>query len=233
MGGFNTLGVFVVCVFALGFGSAALHGQAATASGGVPPAEPDGPAAGTADASGPAYTHAPTGIAFPRAIAGFEYQGVTGYEARRPGLGHGVRYERGGPGTFIKADIYLYDKQREDLGTGKDALAAEEMMQAILEVNLMAERGYYRDVSLGKDMSGSWDGGDQGKLPFAGFRLSFAALMEDGGEPVPRESLIILTTYDGYFLKFRITWLASLKNGQQQANAFLKAMVGELFPLPR
>jgi hypothetical protein len=90
------------------------------------------------------YSDSKTGIALPAHLGPLTYLGVTHYE--QSALGVSVRYEAEG---LIKADIFIYDLGKTNLGTGLKSPAVPSHFQQVKGDIYTAEKmGRYTSLSL-------------------------------------------------------------------------------------
>ena len=130
-------------------------------------------------------------LVFPRAIAGIPFKDMEVYEADHPGYGVGYLYEN----EFTKLDISIFDGGLASIGDGilSDGvhLQYEEAKEQIAAIE---EKGYYKIVRVDTD-----DWIQVGDRPFLYFSYTF----DNGYEE--KSSYLMLTAYDGNFLKIRLT----------------------------
>ena len=159
-----------------------------------------------AQPSGGVYQEPNTGIAFPSTLGPMQYAGVVDYaEQRRPDLGISVRYSL--PGSPVRADIYLYNLGKKNLGTGTGSPeVAKIFQQSIEDIFSLEKRGHYKDVrklSEGRTASKT----SMGSLMVLQARISYSQLPA----PLvfytgPQISNLYLTAYKDYFLKIRLSY---------------------------
>ncbi len=144
-------------------------------------------------------------LVFPISIAGIPFSNLEVYEAKHPGYGVGYLYENND--TLL--DISVFDGGRRIIRDGINSddvhLQYEEAKQQIAAIE---ESGYYRIKEVITD---DWIRvGDQ---PF----LYFSYKYDDGHDE--KSSYLMLTAYDGNFLKIRLT--TDLASDPQVFNAFM------------
>lgn len=163
-----------------------------------------------------AYQEPNTGIAFPEKLGPMHYRGVVNYaEQGRPDLGISVRYAL--PGTPVRADIYLYDLGKKNLGTGIGSPeVATIFQQSIGDIFSLEQRGDYKDVrklSEGKTVFKS----STGSLSVLQATFSYSQI------PGPRVfytgpllSNLYFTAYKNYFLKIRFSYSDDARRAQHE-----------------
>jgi hypothetical protein len=159
-----------------------------------------------AQPSGRVYQEPNTGIAFPAQLGPMHYVGVVEYAPQgRPDLGISVRYAL--PGSPVRADIYLYDLSKKNLGTGAGSPeAAKIFQQSIGDIYALEKRGHYKDVrklSEGKTALKTSTG------PLALLQASLGYSQLPGPQVFytgPQISNLYFTAYKDYFLKIRFSY---------------------------
>ena len=135
-------------------------------------------------------------LVFPKAIAGIPFQNLEVYEAKHPGFGVGYLYEN----EDTQLDISVYDAGQENIAEGIFSegvhLQYEEAKKQIVAIE---RQGFYKIIHVVTD-----DWIQVGGQPF----LYFSYLYENGLET--KSSYLMLTGYDGNFLKIRLTTDAGL-----------------------
>ena len=163
-----------------------------------------------------AYREPNTGITFPAKLGSLQYRGVVDYaEQGRPDLGISVRY--GLPGNPIRADIYLYDLKKKNLGTGTGSPEVNKIFQqAIGDIFSIEKMGAYKDVrklSEGKTALTT----ATGSLPL--LHASFSYRQQPGPQVLytgPQVSNLYLSAYKGYFLKIRFSYPDGPKQAEHE-----------------
>ena len=152
------------------------------------------------------YQEPNTGIFFPAKLGPLQSGGVVDYaEQGRPDLGISVRY--GLPGSPVRADIYLYDLKKKNLGTGTGSPeVAKTFQQSIGDIFSLEKMGNYKDVrklSEGKTALTT----ATGSLPM--LHASFSYRQQPGPQVSytgPQISNLYFTAYKDYFLKIRFSY---------------------------
>lgn len=130
-------------------------------------------------------------LVFPRAIAGIPFRNVEVYEPEHPGYGVGYLYEN----EATQLDISVFDGGYPDITDGifSDGVHLQ-YEEAKKQIAAIEQQGYYKIVRVVTD---DWiQVGDQ---PF----LYFSYVFDNGQEE--KSSYLMLTGYDGNFLKVRLT----------------------------
>lgn len=135
-------------------------------------------------------------LVFPKTIAGIPFRNLEVYESKHPGYGVGYQYED----SDTQLDISVFDGGYPEIADGifSDTvhLQFEEAKKQIVAIE---QQGFYKIISI---VSDDWiQVGDQ---PFLYFSYTF----ENGFER--KSSYLMLTGYDGNFLKIRLTTDAQL-----------------------
>jgi len=130
-------------------------------------------------------------LVFPKAIAGIPFRDLEIYEAKHPGYGVGYLYED----EFTQLDISVFDG---GLGSIRDGILSDgvhfQYEEAKQQIAVIEGEGLYKIVKVDKD---DWiQVGDQ---PFLYFSYTF----DNGYEE--KSSYLLLTAYDGNYLKIRLT----------------------------
>ena len=144
-------------------------------------------------------------LVFPKSIAGIPFSNLEVYEAEHPGYGVGYLYENGE--TLL--DISVFDRGKPVI---QDGINSEEVHfqyeEAKQQIAAVEERGYYRIKEV---ISDDWI--RVGYQPF----LYFSYKYDDGRHE--KSSYLMLTAYDGNFLKIRLT--TDLTSDTQVFKAFM------------
>ena len=169
----------------------------------------------------PPFQEPKTGVAFPGSLGPLKLMGVKRYQPA--GLGLSVGYMAPGP---MKADIYLYDADLKNLGTGLGSPQVHSQFgMAKEEIFMMGQRGHYRSVQLLTE-----DKADLATpavpLPMLRAVFTYSQAPQSGdGQEIPRVSYLLVTAYRDSFLKIRFTFPESQKEQGEQA---LKQFLAEL-----
>ncbi len=135
-------------------------------------------------------------LVFPKALAGIPFRNLEVYEAKHPGFGVGYLYEN----ERTQLDISVYDGGIEEISEGIYSenvhLQYEEAKKQIVAVE---RQGFYKIISVVTD-----DWIQVGGQPFLYFNYTF----ENGKDT--KSSYLMVTGYDGNFLKVRLTTDANL-----------------------
>jgi hypothetical protein len=159
----------------------------------------------SASADSPAaipFSDPKTGIALPAALGPLTYQWAKRYE--RSALGVSVRYE-GEPS--IKADIFMYDLGKSNLGTGLQSPAMQSHFQQVKgDIYAGEKKGYYASFTLVSEQEIVLQTPD-GKIPALSAVFTFNQTEgPDAGYTGLRVSHLVLTAYRDSFLKVRFTY---------------------------
>jgi len=158
------------------------------------------------------------GLTFPDAVAGARLGKVTDFEKTDPGLGYGVRYEK--PGWII--DIYLYDDKVGPIPADLDSdVVQRQLKQAQGDIAELQRRGTYANVLLKRSYV-LRDAAGQPRFLCADYTF----MRKDMGN---LDSVLCLTTWNGRFVKFRLT-VAEHADSAREAAAFVTAWTGMLWP---
>lgn len=129
--------------------------------------------------------------AMPATLGPFQRVGSTDYEARRPGLGHSVRY-RHRDGTS-HADVFVYDLGRGTVPDGAEAAAVRaQHAQMLADVERVYQRQGRRIL-------------DRREVENVAPRLRCTAFRFVDAEGQSGDSLACLTGAGGQFVKIRLT----------------------------
>lgn len=135
-------------------------------------------------------------LVFPQTLAGLPFRNLEVYESKHPGFGVGYLYES----EETQLDISVYDGGVDEIAEGIFSenvhLQYEEAKQQILNIE---QQGFYKILNVVTD-----DWIQVGGQPF----LYFSYIYENGFET--KSSYLMVTGYDGNFLKVRLTTDASL-----------------------
>lgn len=130
-------------------------------------------------------------LVFPKQIAGIPFRTLEIYETKHPGFGVGYQYED----AVTQLDISVFDGGYTDITDGifseRVNLQYEEAKEQIAAIE---ENGYYKIVKVETD-----DWIQVGEQPFLYFRYTFTNGFEE------KSSYLLVTGYDGNFLKVRLT----------------------------
>jgi hypothetical protein len=159
-----------------------------------------------AQPQGRVYQEPNTGITFQAKLGPMHYRGVMDYAPQgRPDLGISVRYVL--PGSPVRADIYLYDLSKKNLGTGVGSPeVAKIFQQSIGDIYSLEKGGLYKDVrklSEGKTALKT----STGPLALLQTSLSYIQLPDPQQSYTgPQISNLYFTAYKDYFLKIRFSY---------------------------
>jgi hypothetical protein len=158
------------------------------------------------------------GLTFPDRVADAQIGTTNDFEAKNPGLGYGVRYQK--PGWAI--DIYIYDLGRPSIpdDVGSDALKAQ-LEQAQGDVFEQQKRGVYAQVKV----TGSYvvkDGGGRARFRCEDFNY----VRQPEGNV---DSFLCLTGWNNKFVKFRLTTRHDPRSGGE-TRRFMEAWLKILWP---
>ena len=135
-------------------------------------------------------------LVFPKTLAGLPFRNLEVYESKHPGYGVGYLYEN----EDTQLDISVYDGGYDEIAEGIFSegvhLQYEEAKKQIIAIE---QQGFYKIISVVTD-----DWIQVGGQPFLYFSYTF----ENGFET--KSSYLMLTGYDGNFLKVRLTTDAKL-----------------------
>jgi len=133
----------------------------------------------------------PKQLVFPKNIAGIPFRSIEIYEATHPGYGVGYLYEN----EDTQLDISVFDGGYDEIADGIFCEGVhhyyEEAKQNIVAIE---SRGYYTIKQIVTD-----DWIQVGGQPF----LYFSFTYDNGTEE--KSSYLMMTSYDGNFLKVRLT----------------------------
>jgi hypothetical protein len=148
------------------------------------------------------YSDPKTGIAFPAHLGPLTYLGVTRYE--QSALGVSVRY---GGELLIKADIFIYDLGKTNLGTGlKSPVVPSHFQQVKGDIYTAEKMGRYTDLSLVSEQEIALNT-PQGKIPALSAVFTYSQTEGPGTAFTGmRVSHVVLTAYRDSFLKIRFTY---------------------------
>jgi hypothetical protein len=169
-----------------------------------------------AQTPGSVYQEPNTHIAFPARLGPMQYGGVADYAGQgRPDLGISVRY--GLPGSPVRADIYLYDLKKKNLGTGVGSPEVTKIFQqSIGDIYSLEKRGHYKDVrklSEGKIALQT----PTGSLALLQASLSYSQLpAPQVSYTGPQISNLYFTAYRDYFLKIRFSYPDDAKRAEHE-----------------
>jgi len=158
-----------------------------------------------------------TGISFPKTLGPLARMGMKKYGP--PELGVSYRYA-GHPLPI--ADIYIYDNGLKDLGTGVTQAVLTHFEEVKAEILLMGKSGNYRDVKKVSEGETYLPPGNR-KLPALSATFIFSIPPGKGvAYTGVRTSHILLTAYQGQFLKIQFTYPQDKeKEGKKAWHQFL------------
>jgi hypothetical protein len=149
-----------------------------------------------------AFSDPKTGIALPAKLGPLTYRGVKHYE--QSALGVSVRYE-GEP--LVKADIFIYDLGKKNLGTGLKSPAVQpHFRQVKWDIYTAEKMGSYTSLSLVSEREIALQT-PQGEIPALGAVFTYRQAEGPGSVYTGmRVSHLVLTAYRDSFLKIRFTY---------------------------
>lgn len=135
-------------------------------------------------------------LVFPKTLAGVPFRNIEVYESKHPGYGVGYLYED----SETQLDISVYDGGYAKISDGIffDGVHLQ-FEEAKKQIAAIEQQGYYKILRV---VSDDWI--QVGGHPF----LYFSYIFENGLEK--KASYLMLTGYDGNFLKVRLTTDADL-----------------------
>jgi hypothetical protein len=153
-----------------------------------------------------------SGLRLPCQLGWLHYESTIDNEVRQPGLGMSVAYSVFG----IKATIYIYDRRmpaipddvRSDVVVGEYETAVRDALAANSDRHAKVV--------------------DQGFM--GGADVSPRALLGILELEAPRMSAVLMTSYEGYFVKARVTWDASEARLHEIALDSIGAIVDAIRP---
>jgi hypothetical protein len=158
------------------------------------------------------------GLTFPDKVAGAQRGEAEDFEKDNPGLGYGVRYDK--PGWVI--DVYLYDDGIKSIPADLDASVVQsQLKQAEGDIFELQRRGSYANVQLKRSYT-LRDGAGRSRFLCA----DFSFVRERMGNV---DSFLCLTSWNGRFVKFRLT-TAARDGSERDAAAFVTAWSSLLWP---
>jgi len=135
-------------------------------------------------------------LVFPKAIAGIPFRNLEVYEAKHPGYGVGYQYED----ANTQLDISVFDGGYPEIAEGIFSEGVHRQFEeAKKQIVAIEQQGLYKIISIVTD-----DWIQVGGQPFLYFSYTF----ENGFET--KSSYLMMTGYDGNFLKVRLTTDAEL-----------------------
>jgi len=160
-----------------------------------------------------------TGITFPQTLGPLARMGMKKYDL--PELGVSYRYA-GKPLPI--ADIYIYDNGLKDLGTGLTQAVRTHFEEVKSEILLLGKSGNYRDVKKVSEGETYLPPGNP-RLPALSATFTFSIPPGKGvAYAGVRTSHILLTAYQGQFLKIQFTYPQDQeKEGKKAWQQFLTA----------
>jgi hypothetical protein len=163
-----------------------------------------------------AYQEPNTGIVFPGKLGPMHYRRVVNYtEQGRPDLGISVRYAL--PDSPVRADIYLYDLGKKNLGTGIGSPeVATIFQQSIGDIYSLEQRGDHKDVRK------LFEGKTTVKTSTGSLVLLHAGLSYSQSPAPqvfytgPQISNLYLTAFKDFFLKIRFSYPDDARRAQHE-----------------
>ena len=153
-----------------------------------------------------------SGLVLPHQIGWLHYQGMDDNESQAPGLGCSAHYSVPG----IDATVYVYDKGRSDIQDDVTSDVVLEEYRATVSDVLTVRRD--KGAML---VNQGFAGGGTGPARFA---LAILTLHE------PMMSAVMLTSWNGYFVKGRVSWNASEKRRHEMAYESIQAVMDAVHP---
>ena len=149
-----------------------------------------------------AFSEPQTGISFPGHLGPLRYLGVRHYE--NPALGICIRYGEEG---LIKADIFIYDLGKKNLGTGLQSPAlATHFDQVKGDLSTLEKMGRYKSLGQVSEQKIVIQT-PQGRIPALSARFTYSQTAGPGTAFTgQRVSHLVLTAYRESFLKIRFTY---------------------------
>jgi len=151
---------------------------------------------------------------FPPKLGSLKYESVHHYE--QSGLGYSVRYQNN---RLVKVDLYVYNKDKVNIGNGINKVVEEEFNEVIQVFGIFEDMGKYLEV---EEL-------EKGEINIEGVYLLRAKhrYKQAPGERVAyygyRISETYLTGVDGIFLKIRFTYKESeIETWESESFEFLK-----------
>ncbi|MBE3099203.1 MAG: hypothetical protein IMZ44_18970 [Planctomycetes bacterium] len=166
-----------------------------------------------------------TGVVFPLTMGRFTFAGSQKYD--KPELGVSIRYKASEP-VSIRADIYVYDLGKKDLGNGIESEAVKAAFeQAKADITRMETTKRYKDVKPLPQEPVVLKVGEK-ELPMLGAAFEFTMLPPPGTSASPEAvaSHLFLTGYKDKFLKVRLTYPKAGKEKCAEALAEFMAALG-------
>jgi len=158
------------------------------------------------------FADARSGLRLPHQIGWLHYERMEDDEPEAPGLGCSAHYSVPG----INASVYVYDKGRSDIPADlKSDVVLEEYRTAVRDVLTVRRDKGAKLVSQG------FAGGGTGPAKFA---LAILELHE------PMMSAVMLASWNGYFVKGRVSWNASEKRRHEIAHESIQAIMEAVHP---
>ena len=153
-------------------------------------------------------------LVFPKDIAGIPFRNLEVYEARHPGFGVGYLYEN----DHTQLDISVFDGGHTDIADGIYSDGVHQQFEAAKsQIAAIEKQGYYKILKV---VSDDWiQVGDQ---PFLYFSYTF----DNGREE--KSSYLMLTGYEGNFLKIRLT--TAIRMDSEVFDAFMSDFANLVSP---
>jgi hypothetical protein len=161
-----------------------------------------------------AFPEPQTGISLPGHLGPLKYLGITHYD--NPALGVCVRYEEEG---LIKADIFIYDLGKNNLGTGLESPALTRHFDQVKgDLANLEQMGRYKSLEQISEQKIAIQT-PRGRIPALSAGFTYRQTAGPGTAFTgQRVSHLVLTAYHESFLKIRFTYPQNQK--QRGAMAF-------------
>lgn len=163
-----------------------------------------------------AFSEPKTGMSLPGQLGPLKYLGVRHYE--NPALGVCIRYGEEG---LIKADIFIYDLGKKNLGTGLQSPALTTHFDQVKgDLSTLEKMGRYKSLNQVSEQKISIET-PRGGIPAMSALFTYCQTAGPGTAFTgQRVSHLVLTAYRESFLKIRFTYPQNQK--EQGAVAFRK-----------
>jgi len=166
------------------------------------------------------YLDKQLGLRFPARMGEFKFQSRITYE--EPRLGYVVRYH---DDSLFKVDIYVYDNNIKDIGSGIDSKKVrDEFVSALSNFSHMQKLGKYKDVKVVEKGQKNL-----GKTKCLWAQYEYKQVIGDGTLFTgSRLSDTYLVGKSGLFLKVRMTWKKDDSEKKKAAKDELLKILGDL-----
>jgi hypothetical protein len=173
------------------------------------------------------YVEPKTGVTFPLKVGPLELKKTVTFD--KPGLGVAIRYGQTEP-VFVKADIYIYDLGRANLGTGIGNKAVQAAFEgARADIQTMVDRGQYAALKPLPARPVSLKVGGK-PLPMLTASYEFAVNPPPGSaaDAEVQVSHLLVTAFKDQFLKIRFSYP---KEGKAEGDKAFKQFLDALGPV--